>query len=181
MKYQKQIDNIKSGKKTRGYLSKLRKNAEVKFEQGDLDAKVVIDEIDKAIPADQDILFMSFCPDGDVNNRLDIEWKKKGICRYDWDGSEPQMNRFCDICAGDLVILKKRQQIGVSMKLYGYGRVKSVAFDCDKMRYLVMDWSDQSEVIEVPSVGCSCTVDVKSIGLVEEAMPEKFWEWLVGA
>ncbi len=101
MKYQKQIDNIKNRKKTRDYLGKLRKNAEIKFEQGDVGAKVVIDEIDKTIPTDQYILFMGFCPDANVSNRLDSEWKEKGICRFDWEESEPQMERFYSICSGD--------------------------------------------------------------------------------
>ena len=178
MKYQKQIDNIKSGIKTRGYLSKLRKNAEIKFEQGDLDAKIVIDEIDKAVPADQYILFMGFCPDADVGNRLDTEWKKKGICRFDWEESEPQMERFYTICAGDLVILKKRQIFGVSMRLYGYGRVRSVAYDESNMRYLLMDWAAQADVIEVPLMAANSTVDIRSIEQVKDAMPDSFWQWL---
>lgn len=50
MKYQKQIENIKSGRMTIVDLSKLTKNAEIKFKQGDQDAKLVIDEINKAVP-----------------------------------------------------------------------------------------------------------------------------------
>lgn len=178
MKYQKQIDNIKTGKKTRGYLGKLRKNAEIKLEQGDLDAKIVIDEIDKAVPTDQYILFMGFCPDGDASNRLDSDWKEKGICRFDWEESEGQMEDFYSICAGDLVILKKIELFGITMKLYGYGRVKSVAYDDNNMRYLVMDWHDQSEVIEVPLMACNSTVNIRAIEQVEEVMPEDFWQWL---
>ena len=178
MRYKKQIDKIRSGKMTRDSLGKLKKNAEAKLAQGDFDVKLVIDEIDKAVPADQYILFMGFCPDADVDNRLDTEWKEKGICCFDWEESEHQMNRFHTICAGDLVILKKREVFGKTMKLYGYGRVKSVAYDDKNMRYLVMDWSDQSQVIEVPLMACNSTVDIKSIKQVEEAMPEDFWQWL---
>lgn len=178
MKYQKQIDNIKSGKMTRTGLGKLKKNAEVKFRQGDQDAKIVIDEISKAVPADQYILFMGFCPDADVSNRLDVVWKKKGICRFDWEESAVQMERFYTICAGDLVVLKKREVFGKTMNLYGHGRVKSTAYDDNNLRYLVMDWADQSEVIEVPLMGCNSTVDIKAIEQVEEVMAETFWQWL---
>ena len=178
MKYQNQIVNIRTGKKTRGYLGKLRKNAEIKLEQGDLDAKIVIDEIDKAVPTDQYILFMGFCPDGDASNRLDSDWKEKGICRFDWEESEGQMEDFYSICAGDLVILKKIELFGITMKLYGYGRVKSVAYDDNNMRYLVMDWHDQSEVIELPLMACNSTVNIRAIEQVEEVMPEDFWQWL---
>lgn len=130
------------------------------------------------MPADQYILFMGFCPDADVNNRLDSEWKEKGICRFDWEESEVQMERFYNICAGDLVILKKREVFGKTMKLYGHGRVKSIAYDKDNKRYLLMEWDDQSEVIEVPLMACNSTVDIKAIEQVEEVMLESFWEWL---
>src|SRR5690554_3445842 len=39
-----------------------------------------------------------------------------------------------------------------TMKLYGHGRVKSVAYDGNQIRYLEMDWSDQDQVIEVPLI-----------------------------
>ncbi len=64
------------------------------------------------------------------------------------------------------------------MKLYGYGRVKTVAYDDNNMRYLVMKWEEQQEVIEVPLMACNSTVDIKSIKQVEEAMTDSFWQWL---
>ena len=64
------------------------------------------------------------------------------------------------------------------MKLYGHGRVKAVAYDDDQIRYLKMDWFDQDQVIEVPLMGCNSTVDVKSIEMVEDEMPQEFYEWL---
>lgn len=44
------------------------------------DAKIIIDAINLATPSDTEILFMGFCPDADIDNRLDIEWREKGIC-----------------------------------------------------------------------------------------------------
>ena len=64
------------------------------------------------------------------------------------------------------------------MKLYGHGRVKSVAYDENDMRYLLMDWSSQEEIIEVPLMACNSTIDIKAIEQVEEVMPETFWQWL---
>lgn len=159
-------------------LVNLKRNAEEKLAQGDFDAKEVLSAINIAKPVDSYVLFMGFCPDADVNNRLDIEWKEKGICRFDYFESEHQVDRFNTICAGDLVILKKREIFGKTMKLYGHGRVKSVAYDENNIRYLVMDWSDQEEIIEVPLMACNSTVDIKSIEAVEDEMPDGFYQWL---
>jgi hypothetical protein len=156
----------------------LKRNAEEKLEQGDVDAEAVLSAIRLAKPADSYVLFMGFCPDADFSNRLDIEWKEKGICRFDYLESELQAERFNTICAGDLVILKKREIFGKTMKLYGHGRVKSVAYDENNIRYLVMDWSDQEMIIEVPLMACNYTVDVKSIEAVEDEMPDEFYQWL---
>ena len=179
MKYQKIIDNINSGTMSREDLVGLKFNAEKKLMDGDLDAKTVLSAINMATPADSYILFMGFCPDADSDNRLDIEWKEKGICRFDYRESEFQAARFDTICAGDLVVLKKREVFGKTMKLFGHGRVTSVAFDEKNIRYLVINWSDQSEIIEVPLMGCNTTVDVKSIDVVKDEMPDEFWQWLI--
>lgn len=149
-----------------------------KFKIGDADALEVMSAIDIAKPVDSYILFMGFCPGADFSERLDIEWKKKGICRFDYHESEHQVARFNSICAGDLVILKKREQFGKTMKLYGYGRVKDIAYDVENVRYLVMDWSAQTDIIEVPLMGANSTVDIKSMEIVEGEMPNEFYTWL---
>lgn len=64
------------------------------------------------------------------------------------------------------------------MKLYGHGRVNSVAYDDDNIRYLNMNWSAQENTIEAPLMGSNSTVDIKSIEAVEGEMPEKFYQWL---
>ena len=178
MKYQKQIDNVYSGNMSRSDLVKLKTNAMTKFNDGDLDAKLVLDVINNAKPSDSYYLFMGFCPNADFENRLDTEWKEKGICRFDYLESEHQLERFNTIYAGDCVILKKREKFGKSMKLYGHGRVKSLAYDENDIRYLIMDWSDQDEIIETPLLACNSTVDIKTIEQVEDAMPDEFYKWL---
>lgn len=163
---------------TRTDLVALRENALAKIEAGDNEAEKVVSAINLAKPSDAYVLFMGFCPGADFNDRLDIEWKKKGICRFDYLESTQQLERFNSICVGDLVVLKKREQFGKTMKLFGHGRVKSIAHDEGNIRYLVMDWFHQSEIIEVPLMGCNSTVDVRTIEAVEGEMPDEFWNWL---
>lgn len=163
---------------SRSDLTSLRANALQKFAKGDKEARLVLEAINLAKPTDSYVLFMGFSPDADFNNRLDIEWKAKGICRFDYLESTQQLERFKSICVGDLVVLKKREKFGETMKLFGYGRVKEVAYDERDIRYLVMNWADQSEIIEVPLMACNSTVDVRSIEAVEGEMPQEFWDWL---
>jgi hypothetical protein len=82
MKHQKTVDNIRRGTYSRSELIRLRRNAENLHEKGDKDAAVVISEIDIATPTDNSIVFMGFCPGADFDNRLDIEWKEKGVCTF---------------------------------------------------------------------------------------------------
>ena len=178
MKYAKALERIRSGAMTRMDLAALRENAIAKVAAGDRDAEDIVSAITQAKPADAYVLFMGFCPGGDFNDRQDIEWKAKGICRFDYVESTQQLERFNGVCVGDLVVLKKREQFGKTMELFGHGRAKSIAYDERKVRYLVMDWSDQSEVIEVPLMGCNSTVDVRTIEAVEGEMPDEFWGWL---
>jgi hypothetical protein len=178
MKYEKIIERVKSGTMSRADLVKLKRNADQKFSTGDTEAKAVLDAINNSTPADSYILFMGFCPGADFDERLDIEWKEKGICRFDYIESQRQLERFNTICKGDLVILKKREQFGKTMKLYGHGRVSSVAYDEKNIRYLIMNWSTQENIIEVPLMGCNSTVDIKSMETVEDEMPDEFYQWL---
>ena len=41
------------------------------------------------------------------------------------DEGERQVEQFNTIYSGDLVVMKKREEFGKTMKLYGHGRVKS--------------------------------------------------------
>jgi hypothetical protein len=64
------------------------------------------------------------------------------------------------------------------MEVSGHGRVKSVAVYDNGQQYLKMDWSDQKEIIEVPLMACHSTVNVKAMDVVEDNMPQEFFEWL---
>ena len=121
---------------------------------------------------------MGFCPGATIENRLDIEWKEKGICTFVFIESERQLEKFNDIFTGDLIVLKKIHQFGKTMQLFGHGRVKSWAYDEDGNRYLIMDWAPQDEIIEVPLMGCNSTVDIKTRDTVDSYMPTEFYEWL---
>ena len=178
MKYEKIIESISSGRLDRAQLSQIKKNADEKLKQGDMDAQAVIDAIHISIPSDKYILFMGFCPNAEVENRLDIEWKEKGICSFEYTESVPQMAAFQEVCAGDLVVLKKIESFGKTMKLFGHGRVKSIAIDDNGLHYLNMDWSKQERVIEVPMMGSFATVNIRMMEQVEKEMPSEFFEWL---
>jgi hypothetical protein len=180
MKYDKQIELIRSGSMSREAMVNMRGNAERLQREGDQDAQAVLDELDRGQPSDEKFVVMGFCPGASFDNRLDTEWKDKEICTFTFTESEHQLERFHDIFPGYLVILKKRQQFGKTMRLYGHGRAKSWALDKDNNRYLFMDWSDQDDVIEVPLMGCNSTIDVKSREVVEGEMPEEFYAWLEG-
>jgi len=41
-----------------------------------------------------------------------------------------------------------------------------------------MNWSNQDEVIEVPLMACSSTINVRTIEAIEDEMPEEFYTWL---
>ena len=178
MKYQKQLDKLCSGAMSRADITKLKANAEALVARGDKDALIILDNINSSKPTDSRILFMGFCPDADFNQRLDLKWKQEGICRFDFLVSKPQVDRWNTLCTGDLVVLKKREKIGKTMKIYGHGRIKKIAHDNDELRYVEMAGSSQHEVIEVPLMGCNSTVDIKTMETVEEEMPVLFWQWL---
>ncbi len=178
MKYNKILAKIEPGSASRDDLAKLRSRALEKYAAGDIEAKEVLDAIDVATPSDNYIVFMGFCPGADFDNRQDIEWREKGICRFDYIDSTHQLKRFNSIYPGDLIVLKKRHTFGKSMKLYGHGRVEKIQYDEANVRFLKVNWSGQTDVIEVPLMGANSTVDIKLMTLVNKEMPESFFQWL---
>jgi hypothetical protein len=164
MNYQRTIDNIRAGALTRSELRAVRENALAKQKEGDADAQAVLQAVDCAVARDVSMIFMGFCPNAEITNRLDTEWKKKGICTFDYDESEMQMNTFRDICSGDLIVLKKVEVFGKTMSLHGHGRVKATGTGDDGRRYLEMDWSAENRNIVVPLMGCQSTVNLRTMG-----------------
>ena len=177
-KYQKTLDTIHGGTMSRAQLARLRVNAHRKAQAGDPDAVVVLEALDAAVPADEEYVFMGFCPGADFNNRLDVEWKRRGVLTFVFWESEQQRDRFESIAPGDLIILKKRQRFGETMQLFGFGRVRRRRTDEDGHSYLEMNWSAQERVIEVPLMACNSTIDVRTAERVGTVMPPEFFDWL---
>jgi hypothetical protein len=175
------INKIKAGGFTRTEMLTLRNNAEIKAKNGNLEAQEIVETINStAVPELQaEYVFMGFCPGADFENRLDLDWIERGLCTFDFIESEHQLKRFADIMVGDTMILKKRQEFGKTMLLFGHGKVKELRNrKSDGLRYLMMDWSKQNEILEVPLMGCNSTVDVRSLAVVEKELHEDFWKWL---
>lgn len=178
MKYQKVIDQITSGLCTRVELDTLRVRAQTKLKEGDPEAHTVLQALDSAVAKDAGIVFMGFCPNRELANRLDKEWKRLGICTFDYDDDVKQMDAFRSICAGDLIVLKKGEQFGRTMSLHGHGRVTGTRTGADGRRYLEVTWSPAGELNQhVPMMGCQSTVNVREMRTVEASMPDEFFEW----
>jgi hypothetical protein len=178
---EKLIQRIRAGEIRRADLVIYEANARQK--RNDQDAIFLLEAIAQARPKDLYYVFMGFCPNADMNNRRDIEWRKQGRCTMEkWDGwSARQLADYESIKVGDLIVLKKRQKIGVSMRLFGYGRVTGINYEpgADFLdRYLEVAWSNQSAVIEVPLLGCNATINLLDVDDVNRRMPAEFIDWL---
>jgi len=176
MSIQKTIERIKSGTVSRNELDTLRANAESRRHLPG--AQELLAAIQMAKPLNTYMVFMGFCPNAEFSNRLDLEWKKQGTCTFDYYEDEVQSARFNSIMPGDIIVLKKREVFGVSMKVYGHGIVTSYAYDSENRRILNVTWSDQNEVIETPLMGANSTVNIKDMSVINNEMPEQFFQWL---
>lgn len=175
------VSRISDVSLTRAELAQIESRARDAVARGDRDAQAVLDAIGSAHPSDRYFVFMGFCPGADFRNRLDHEWRAQGNCTFEFFESEYQIERFRSIKPGDLLILKKRQQFGRTMRLYGYGRVMRTQDTASGIRILLMSWSAQQMEIEVPLLGCNDTVNVREVARVEREMPPEFWDWLKAA
>lgn len=178
MKYQKKLNDIKSGKYSRAELQQIHDNAKKRIDAGDIEAAVVMTACMAAAPSDRHFIFMGFCPDGDAENSQYEEWMQKGICTYDWFEDENQTGAFENIRVNDLIILKKQNINAQKMSLHGWGRVKAYHHDKKTCHKLEMEWSPQTEVIEIPLMGVTRTVNPKALKDIEERLPEEFFAWL---
>jgi len=133
---------------------------------------------DNAVPSDSYLVFMGFCPGADFVRRQDTRWRTLGICEFEFDQSETQVRRFSTIRVGDQIILKKREIIGKTMKLYGHGKVIGVDYTVEGRRVLKMEWHPDETIIEVPLMGCNSTVNLKKTATVLNEMPPEFHRWL---
>jgi hypothetical protein len=178
MRYQKTLEQIKLGNLTRADLQTMRVRAQKKLDEGDEEARLVLQALDCAVAKDSGIIFMGFCPNGELANRLDEQWKEHGTCTFDYDDSIDQMNLFRSICAGDFIVLKKSEEFGRTMSLHGHGRVTGTNTGSDGRRHLEVDWSPTPRFAsEVPMMGCQSTVNLRDMKTVENAMPFEFFDW----
>lgn len=130
-------------------------------------------------PLQEEYVFMGFCPGATLENRQDELWYADGICMFDWVSDPLQMKRFYDIQVGDIIVTKKREKFGETMMLSGHGKVRLLE-ESNKTgkRYLRVDWIVPDEFLIVPLMGCHSTVNNRALEMVEDRMPEEFWEWL---
>jgi hypothetical protein len=159
-------------------LETLRQNVIAKRFPDDPRLKELLDAIDKAPVRDSRIIFMGFCPGADVSRRLDGRWRQLGICEFEFDESEPQVKRFNTIRTRDLIVLKKNQILGKSVRLYGHGRVTDVFYSDEGRRCLRVSWSPDVTEIEIPLTGCTSTVNFVTVQKVREQGSSAFFSWL---
>jgi hypothetical protein len=178
IRHLKTIDRINNKNLSRTEMATLEARARDAIMRGDAGAQSVLDAIAVAMEKTRYIVFIGFCPGGSVRNRLDIAWKQQGICTFEYFSSDDQFEKFVSIRVGDLIVLRKRQQIGKTMRLYGHGRVTARDLSNSGDRILQVKWSEQRDEIVVPLMSCNEAINVRDIIKVEAVMPLEFWDWL---
>lgn len=177
------IQKMVSGKYSRTDRIKIYENAKIALKENrDIERAKKIINAYKSIevpPLQAEYVFMGFCPGATLENRQDELWYADGICMFDWVSDPVQMKRFYDIQVGDIIVTKKREKFGETMMLSGHGKVRLLE-ESNKTgkRYLRVDWIVPDEFLIVPLMGCHSTVNNRALEMVEDRMPEEFWEWL---
>ena len=174
------MTQVRTGKLTRANLAKMKENALARLSDNPRIMELLELINQTAVPSlETEYVFMGYCPGADMDERRDIMWLKDGIIDFAFIESKAQLAKFSAIHKGDKIILKKREEIGVSMIIHAYGEVTdSPVSDATGLTYHRVDWRIKDEPILVPLMGCNATVNSKSIEQVEEAMPQEFWDWL---
>ncbi len=178
---EEKLEKLKNGIFTRGEMLQLRDSASKLAQKGNVIAQAVVDIIhNKELPTHEvAYLFMGFCPGATFRNRKDEYWIREGICKFDFLEDYSQMKKFTTVLKGDFVILKKNKEFGRTMELFGHGRVLEVCRrKSDELTYLRVDWSDQKQILEVPAMGCTKTVNIRPFEKVKARMHPDFWRWL---
>ena len=186
MNIDKILESIRHAKLTRQDFLAIRSNAEAMLKSDVApEKKLHAEKIFTACnenslgPNAWEYNFMGFCPGADINRRCDTKWKAEGICEFKFEDSPTQMDKFTAQTPGDWIILKKRLSLkNQTMQLFGYGQISKRLVDNEGYVYFLVDWSEQSEVITVPLMGCNSTVNMKKVKDIEAVMPKLFWDWL---
>ena len=174
------MSTLSAGSLSRTELTRYREQVLSRIDPIDSAIEEIERAFDNAIPSDSYVVFMGFCPGASFSRRQDLRWRELGICEFEFDSSETQIERFSSIRVGDTIILKKRETIGKTMKLFGHGRVLNVEYSPEGRRLLKMDWHPSKEIIEVPLMGCNSTVNLRKISVVSQRMPLEFHRWIDG-
>jgi hypothetical protein len=143
------------------------------------EARALIDVLhDAGIPKGKEFyIFMGYCPGGKIENSKMDEWIKEGFCEFTYVESESQMEKFYDICVGDVLILKIMDIRNKSMTLSAWGTVKKMGTRAQGTPWLRMDWHRKEDLI-VPLMGCTSTVNIPRTDKLDKEMPEEFWDWV---
>ena len=177
------VEKIRSGHFKRAAILTLRNNAVQRLnkdpdDQRALEVREVIDttQVPKLL---SEYIFMGFMPGADSDRAIDDKWYSEGVCTFDFYEDENQTEDFYEILPGDMLITKKNLIATGEMEIYAYGYVtECVDSPHSNKRWLKVDWKHPSEFIRVPSMGCTRTVNPRSLEMVDEKMPGEFWEWL---
>ena len=177
------VEKILSGHFTRTSLLRLRENAVTRLgtKPEDERAKEVKEIIDSTqLPTlMKEYVFMGFMPGADSDRAIDDKWYSDGICTFDWYADTKQTEHFYKILSGDILITKKMLISSTQMEIYAHGDVvETVDSPASNQRWLKVDWHHPKEFLVVPLIGCTRTVNPRSSEVVEEKMPDEFWEWI---
>jgi len=177
--------NIESGKMLRPEIRILRENCLKTLndasKEKDHDRATELLEVTEStrVPETRiEYIFMGYCPERDLMNRVDIAWFAGKYCNFDYVQSQDQVDRFFNIVREDVVICKKIETFGETMRIHAWGKVTRLRDSRANNRWLEMDWFKTDDPIIVPLMGCNSTVNVRTLEQVEKAMPPEFWKWL---
>ena len=171
---------VSGGEMDRTQLLQMKTNAEARLKDNPR-IDELLELISKtAVPSlEAEYVFMGYCPGADLSRRRDIEWIRDGFIDFHFIEDDIQHRRYNTIHPPDKIILKKREEIGVSMIIHAYGEVTESAISKSTgLTYHRVDWKIKDKPILVPLLGCNPTVNVRSITQVDEGMTQEFWDWL---
>jgi len=176
-------ENIANGKVTRNQLYKLR-NRYASLLSDPSKSQLASDLLDvveatEIPPSMAEYLFLGHCPGARVENSLLDQWVNDSYCDFRHIEDEKQLQKFFEIYPGDILILKKRDIAKQEMEISAWGKVTSVHTSrTTGIPYLRVNWTKPDHFLVVPLMGCTRTVNVRSLEKVENTMPPEFWEWL---
>ena len=182
------VDKIKSGGFSRSEILKLRENAQtiLKKKPSDEKALAVIESINHSALSELQTryFFVAFKPHSKIEDAVDEQWYAGGFYDLQYYEDPVQMGYYHEILCGDVVITKTnattvRTPGEGKMRVFAHGKVTEIVdSDRNNHRWYKVDWKHPAEFLEVPLMGCTKAISHRDIELVEDRMPQEFWEWL---